>query len=837
MLQWMGGSRRKVTTSRKSTQKRQKQYFEQKKRKQQETSGFDSNVDGLNICGQYHEKSKSLDILSFHNLATVNQECKSSLTEEEIAETGVSPVKRHFPNCSPTSLITRIIPKYAADHKEAKTNSSAHEVEYVSPKQVISSSPLNIPSSYNDFSNKIGDRIDNKKTEAEQCNFQELSVLDLLGDDGPNENSEGTQIHEAHVAFSVEGLGKMGMGTPVHSPHQPGRILFNGISPRKPAQPYQSSKFADYVNDLEHELDCMIHARKMPPCSDPFDLRTNPRGIKDYSSPSKSKKMTVERCMPLDMDVYQRDTFFSDEDSNYVNIGNERLWKAGPTILDENFLGERTHDAARKNQAYNMDSNHADFWRDEIDNESDFTFEDPFLINKRDVAKALKDINVLDSSASYLKHWASEKDHDFTKFNAKRYPAVNESWDLRPAHLFSFAGEDAKEDVSFEESCSSSAVKGDKGKYCAPNSILEESARKYRSVLCRNNAKTYSRKDLHAEGTVYKDLDKESKEINRLSKKLCNQSTDRHRFRKDFNSWHSWLPEEGFTSTDMDLGPNLFQRTSAESDVTFLESENWSEDVFGVLPSSSLDLNKHSLRKKSKLNGPIKYGPSGSNLLSEKALSPQPFSHVQYCDSPSLFNMGSESRKKDITQASRMQDETPHSYCATGSQGDVECPVLVQTAVDSDDESEIHPSRSGNSPKELEKEPSVGNNDFISENGKDVVAPCSKSNSEGIGADNDTLEHADETSSAKNDVRGELGRYMNDNTYRIDGHMQFPSQICTEEVAEKEDSKSEKINIGSKGHNSKNPSYQVMLESYVLQLLCVQKVLREATEQDSLKKL
>lgn len=32
-----------------------------------------------------------------------------------------------------------------------------------------------------------------------------LSVLDLLGDDGPNSNLEGDSLHETHVAFSVEG--------------------------------------------------------------------------------------------------------------------------------------------------------------------------------------------------------------------------------------------------------------------------------------------------------------------------------------------------------------------------------------------------------------------------------------------------------------------------------------------------------------------------------------------------------------------------------------------------------------------------------------------------------
>lgn len=35
--------------------------------------------------------------------------------------------------------------------------------------------------------------------------YPELSVLGLLGDDGPNNNIQGNSLHEAHVAFSVEG--------------------------------------------------------------------------------------------------------------------------------------------------------------------------------------------------------------------------------------------------------------------------------------------------------------------------------------------------------------------------------------------------------------------------------------------------------------------------------------------------------------------------------------------------------------------------------------------------------------------------------------------------------
>lgn len=73
---------------------------------------------------------------------------------------------------------------------------------------------------HNNAFNGKGDKPDNWKTATEH----QLSVFDLLGDDGPYGNLEGSPVYEAHVAFSVEGLGKVGTETPVHSPHQPHRV-------------------------------------------------------------------------------------------------------------------------------------------------------------------------------------------------------------------------------------------------------------------------------------------------------------------------------------------------------------------------------------------------------------------------------------------------------------------------------------------------------------------------------------------------------------------------------------------------------------------------------------
>jgi hypothetical protein len=47
---------------------------------------------------------------------------------------------------------------------------------------------------------------------------RKLSVFDLVGDDHTTTNLEECSPSEAHMAFSVEGLGKINTETPVNSP-------------------------------------------------------------------------------------------------------------------------------------------------------------------------------------------------------------------------------------------------------------------------------------------------------------------------------------------------------------------------------------------------------------------------------------------------------------------------------------------------------------------------------------------------------------------------------------------------------------------------------------------
>ncbi|CAH9121107.1 unnamed protein product [Cuscuta epithymum] len=86
-----------------------------------------------------------------------------------------------------------------------------------------------------------------------------LSVIDILGDDCPNSNLEENVGHEAHVAFSIQGLGKVDTETPVHSPERPGRNFSYGqYLPLKERMKTLSSVKTTSRPDLKHKLDAVM---------------------------------------------------------------------------------------------------------------------------------------------------------------------------------------------------------------------------------------------------------------------------------------------------------------------------------------------------------------------------------------------------------------------------------------------------------------------------------------------------------------------------------------------------------------------------------------------------
>ncbi|XP_020571705.1 uncharacterized protein LOC110018664 isoform X3 [Phalaenopsis equestris] len=86
----------------------------------------------------------------------------------------------------------------------------------------------------------------------------EATVLDILGDDEPYSN--GRLIPESHVALSVDGLGKIGSQTPTHSPRMQNRFSCKGfyMASKAPRKVRSTSPQVSADNDCNEELNDMI---------------------------------------------------------------------------------------------------------------------------------------------------------------------------------------------------------------------------------------------------------------------------------------------------------------------------------------------------------------------------------------------------------------------------------------------------------------------------------------------------------------------------------------------------------------------------------------------------
>ncbi|KAI3981409.1 hypothetical protein MKX01_021532, partial [Papaver californicum] len=132
-----------------------------------------------------------------------------------------------------------------------------------------------------------------------------FSLLDLLGEDGSNGKAEGSPVHECYVAFSVEGLGKTRIETPVHSPQQQCRLP----SPPKAAKRHLSSNKYK-MNELKQNA--VLYDIDMPTSHSSFDLPFNSRDIRDNHGNTRSDYLFVKGCKPVDGLDFKLDSLFTE---------------------------------------------------------------------------------------------------------------------------------------------------------------------------------------------------------------------------------------------------------------------------------------------------------------------------------------------------------------------------------------------------------------------------------------------------------------------------------------------------------------------------------------------
>ncbi|XP_019262337.1 PREDICTED: uncharacterized protein LOC109240160 isoform X3 [Nicotiana attenuata] len=311
----------------------------------------------------------------------------------------------------------------------------------------------------------------------------QLSIIDILGDDGPNCELESS-THEGHVAFSIEGLGKVEMSTPFHSPQVHRRPLSCGRS--SPPRARRKAHSFDYLNrgtnGIERELDSMMVDVELPFCTSPLNRSSCSRGTADLRGSTEQELLDTK--------------WFSSSDNNFTDLytfENEEIFgkskESSNTIWNDSSFHEDCG-SPRRSYLYHFDASSSDFWNNQSCGMQEFNFEDCYYGSssnsfsarnyrkqgsyaddlyhqkQRIRTRAKSEFNIIDSPTPYSKHCKPEIIRDFSVSNGEWFSmgCTNPHFMdyIDHAEGTRFANEDARDNSSLlsEESSSSTAVVG-----------------------------------------------------------------------------------------------------------------------------------------------------------------------------------------------------------------------------------------------------------------------------------------------------------------------------------------------------------------------------------------
>ncbi|XP_072981326.1 uncharacterized protein [Typha angustifolia] len=470
MLQWMGGSRRKVIASRKSAHKRQKQYFEQRKR-QQQAPGFESQIDIRNKQVHYHEEPRSLDIVSLTNLATIAQHGYCNFTSED----KYSEVDPDVSKLSPAAVLRKITMGYTNDLNEkcSEPGISSTEISVAigyqdetavcNARNKLADSRMSASSSAS-ISSNIDFKKKEQKEEVQGGNFSnchsEVSLLDLLSDDESKCISSGRSLPEAHVAFSVKGLGKVGMETPIHSPRQYQRIFLS--PPKASSTCFRTDVSRSVAFDVAMELNSVMLDISMISDGKPVERMDDLRSILDESDYRKRSPF-IESSSP---DSYEgcNNNFDDEDEDKYNGLRYEGRWQSKGSPLDGNLL-DKDCDGLWKAKPFPVEGFFSTSSHAEDSNMHDFSFKDQDFLKIRtaEVANSRFDISAI--STPCFSHSPSERKPHIATFDWERSPTSkkrsNLDFILSPSTWSFMEPEDSQDGMSLlsEESCSSTGVR------------------------------------------------------------------------------------------------------------------------------------------------------------------------------------------------------------------------------------------------------------------------------------------------------------------------------------------------------------------------------------------
>nr|XP_018683460.1 PREDICTED: uncharacterized protein LOC103989894 isoform X2 [Musa acuminata subsp. malaccensis] len=407
MLQWMGGSRRKVNTSRKSMHN---------KKRQQQTTGLDNHIHDSSKRAHYPEEPRSLDILSFLNLATVAQQGYSSHN-----------------SCFQQEILLPDKCSAAITENASATQSLSNKVEgYKTSASSCKFSPIST----------------HLKSEEKQEDIQdEVSVLDLLNDDNKKIDCRGRVVPESHVAFSVGGLGNVGMETPAHSPRTQIRSFVSPLRMSKQVQ--NSANLRSMSYDLGIELSAAMCDTEKPIHGHSAGVACKQKGT--FEKENRTSMKFIDSCIYSDVLDDLSDCFGSGNE-NFQECRNE-LWEFSNGMLDDDFVSIREYETVRQNKSFYSESHASILSNAKFSDAYECGLGDFFLDRSRSEAKQQKRCSNSAKSGSLFNLSAVGKDFSLVSPHKDRSLFDLPSW--------SFSQKEDLLDIissSSEESCSSTAV-------------------------------------------------------------------------------------------------------------------------------------------------------------------------------------------------------------------------------------------------------------------------------------------------------------------------------------------------------------------------------------------
>ncbi|KAL0389139.1 UNVERIFIED_CONTAM: hypothetical protein Scaly_0271000 [Sesamum calycinum] len=419
--------------SSKSTHKRQKQYFEQRKRQQQQPAGLESYADGKRSCTLHSENNRSLDILSLVNVSTVSQDHGTSCINGDVDFTLNHP--RTHP---PPAILSGGIPLDQSDINEESTpRSYGTEAEY--SKNSLETVFLSCYIS------------------------KEISVIDLLGDGGGNGNEEEDSTHarEAHVAFSIEDLGKVGTETPVHSPKIAGRSFPNGFSsPEKGRRQSISSRHFDYgFHDLGSPVVVMMQDIDFSPYDNSKEEPSCSRSMRNIVDYPNQTFLNFRKSSPFNCNVSKLQGVSGTDELIYnIQDSGRNIWNNGPSFLDDSTDHLGQYESFCKNWVDQRNFSYDDYHHNKDLWDQDINFEAWNVQKQRSSIQRTENLDKRESPFPYRKHQNTEDLPDVIIPETRWYAAVEIDNGVKDA-VDHFVTEDARESLSLlsEESCSSTA--------------------------------------------------------------------------------------------------------------------------------------------------------------------------------------------------------------------------------------------------------------------------------------------------------------------------------------------------------------------------------------------